>query len=506
MEISLIKLFYDKTYNIALCMIIFFNYSLSFAQTDNINYYDEYIYKNIFIENPNVLNKYLEDKTKITIGCISKGIFGAGVLLFSLDPKNDYLFKNKNLEITIGELLENRKKYLESLNTITEIQKNKLNFINELMGFTSPKILDVKIYKILNSTSIFADDYNNYLLYFIIQKFVNIFSDDYKDLLALNIIQYLSINSKNKVNVKYSSMGFMYLAKLMSLMTDKNDFYSEINDRIFKPLNLENNFIPVDSLTKKDLKNRFPNQNHLLKLKNNFIKINIYDIEYSKMDTLNAGLITDLESAISVVNEIAKMYFGFKNVLIDNPKLASELLFKYRKIYSEINKKFHSLGSYMRITDKKLYISMSGSAFGKKVVISSAINKIKNYKYDSFDNYRYEINNYGGPMNIEVVIISINRFLRGLFFKNEFFFIDEDLKEIMAKSIFTAYNIDGKNIDLDEINWLINYNPQKLIKQLKMEVNKNIVESKTTNDKKEWLKEKFEKYFETFEKYLTTTD
>ena len=226
----------------------------------------------------------------------------------------------------IGELLENRKNYLKSLKNPTQIQINKLDFINKLMIFIDNRILNVEIYKILNGSSTFADDFNQYILYLLMQKIVNIFPENERDLLILNAIQFFSTKNiiPNSSRIKYSNMGFMYMIKIMSLMTDKENFYAEVNERIFKPLKIEEKFIPVHILTKENLKNKFPNQNYYSKFRDVNIRVNIYDINYNEMDSLNGGLISDLDSTIKATCEISKMYLGLKNLLTNIPETSSK--------------------------------------------------------------------------------------------------------------------------------------------------------------------------------------
>ena len=73
---------------------IFFIYQASSKNISEIDYYKE------FIQNGESLNTYNDIKNytktqgeQFTIGSVSKSIFGASVLLFSQDLKNEYLFK-----------------------------------------------------------------------------------------------------------------------------------------------------------------------------------------------------------------------------------------------------------------------------------------------------------------------------------------------------------------------------------------------------------------------------
>ncbi len=497
-------MFIKLKFTLILCLILnFINYS-TYATGYNSDYYNRYIYSNIKLNNPNDIAKYVEDNSgeQFTIGCVSKSIFGTGVLLFSQDPKNEYLFRGKDLEITIGELLENRKNYLKSLKNPTQIQIDKLDFINKLMVFIDSRILNTEVYKVLNHTSIFADDFNKYLLYLLAQKIVNIFPEKERELLTLNMIQFLSSRETKEKEVKYSNMGFMYMIKIMSLMTDKENFYAEVNERILKPLKVEEKFIPIHILNREDLKNRFPNQNYYSKFKDRVVLIKIYDITYGEMDTLNGGLITDLDSVLKVTKEISKMYFGFKNVLTDNPELMSNLLFKYKTIYDKSKNELYSLGTYIDVLDNSLVMKMTGIVFGRRTIIEFFIDKIKDYENDKYNNYIYEPKNYKKSINNTAIIEITNDFLDRIFFSNiNFQFNSIESKNILAKTIYNNFK-DGEKINSEDVEWYINYNPKKLIKELKIEIDRNILESGITKEKQEELKKEFAGYFEKLREFL----
>ena len=394
----------------------------------------------------------------------------------------------------IGELLENRKNYLKSLKNPTQIQINKLDFINKLMIFIDNRILNVEIYKILNGSSTFADDFNQYILYLLMQKIVNIFPENERDLLILNAIQFFSTKNiiPNSSRIKYSNMGFMYMIKIMSLMTDKENFYAEVNERIFKPLKIEEKFIPVHILTKENLKNKFPNQNYYSKFRDVNIRVNIYDINYNEMDSLNGGLISDLDSTIKATCEISKMYLGLKNLLTNIPETSSKLFFKYKSIYGNKENELYSLGTYFIMFDDKINIEMTGNAFNKSIEIYFSIHKINRHPNINSRNYIYNLNDYNKAIDLKVKLGFTNHFLYSVFFQ-DFEFSSKYSKNILSKSIYDTYN-NKKNIDLDNIEWYIEYKPNKLINILKYNIEKNISELKISNLEKEKLRSEFSIY------------
>ena len=473
-------------------------------------YYSKYINSNIVLNNIDEIREYsFSNDDLFTIGCVSKSIFAATIILFSYDINNEYLFKNKGLNITIGELLNNRKNYLKSLEKLTNFQKEKLNFINRLLPTMNTKILNTEVYKVLNHTSVFADDLNKYLLYLIAQKVINVFSNDDRNILIFNGIQYLSLKKNEQdIKAKYSNMGFMYLIGIMSLVTDKIDFYQEVNKRIFKPLNLEDKFIRVDSLSTSEIMKKFKDQNYYETIGRKKLKLDIYDFKYNEMDTLNGGLISDLNSIIAVGSEISKMYLGFKNKLTDNTNISFDYFCKYRTEYGEDEyniDRYYSLGSIFYILDDKIIIRMAGNVFGKRTIINFISNKIQNNKLKN-NNCIYDKNNYDENLDINANLIFENNFLKNVFFSGPHIDLEYSLfVNILAKSIYNNFK-DGETINLDDIEWYVNYNPKKLVKELEMEVNSNILELTITKEEQNKLKEEFAEYFEKLKELLNLSN
>lgn len=481
------------------------------AELKSDEYYDKYISSSKMLNNINEINNYSSINTeRFTIGCIGKSIFGATVLLFSYDPSNSYLFRDKGLNITIGDLLNNRKRYLESLQNPTEVQIKKLDFINRLLPTADTKILSTEVYKVLNHTSVFADDLDEYFLYLIAQKILNIFPDNYRNFLMMTGIQYLSLSdNQERIEGKYSNMGFMYMIGVMSLMTDKADFYQEVNNRIFKPLQLEGNFVRADSLSPDTFKKMFHNQNYHEKVFGKRFKLDIYDFQYNEMDTLNAGLISDLNSVIIVGKEIARMYFGFENKLSNNPNIPFDYFEKYKVYYGKDEKnkeRYYSLGSIFYILNNEVAIKMSGRVFGRITVIDFFRERLINAKPSKNNSNLYNKDDYNSVIDIRATLTFDNNFLKELFFyEQEVNLLYNPFRNILAKSIYDAF-WDGRNIDTEKIEWYVNYEPKKLIKQLSENIDKNMNKLKITNGERERLKKESKEYFKAFKKALNVSD
>lgn len=461
------------------------------------NYFKRLVVQKTELKDEKSLNEHFEanKNSLITIGCVAKGITGAGIVLFSQDKENQYLFKNKDLDITIGELLSNRKKHLDSIKNLTEIQKRKLNFINRLIEYISEDIRNEKVYKILNHTSMFADDFNEYILYSVFQKFVNGFPEDTRTELLMKGIQIMSMyyKTKNTQIDKYSNMGFMYIISIMNLMTDKENFYQEVVDRIFKPLNLENKFIAGHKLDNKQLRSMFKNRNYATKYKNYFIKVDLHDLTYNEMDTLNGGLVSNLESINIVGDEIAKMYFGFDNLLTNNTGRISDLFFKY-KTYRTSSYDFYSLGTIIEVEKNGLKIKMRGNLFGYTIVLEYIIDRIKDGKTEISATYTYNKDEYKKKIKNEIYIDFKNYFLELVFFQNGRYF-SSPFKDILLKSIIDEYGTNG-SIDIDTIEHEVNFKRSTFIEKLKNRSIKNTKNLIENTEYKNHILNMFTEYFE----------
>lgn len=464
------------------------------------NYYEKFVKREVRLHGNEKTDEYANKNNNefITIGCVSKSIFGASVLLFSQDLKNEYLFKGKDLEITIGELLENRKVYLESLDNLTEIQRNKLNFINNLLNYISDDIYNSKVYQVLNHTSIFADDFNEYLIYSIFQKFVNDFPEEKRNELILKGIQVLSIYYKNRNRVidKYSNMGFMYMAAIMNLMTDEKDFYTEVENRIFVPLNLQKKFFAGHILTKNELKEKFKNRNYGMKFRNTYFKFNIYDFNYSEMDTLNGGLITNLESVLAVGEEIAKMYFGIDNKLTHNPEKTSELFFKY-KTYRKTDDEFYSLGTMIVLLNTNISLKMRGNLFGYLTALYFSLDEIGDYSYSKIEDFEYKRSNYNtNVINKEIFLEIKDMYLYNIFFSSTYKYFSLYFNDILLKSIIDEFGLKDGYINTDLINNGLNYDKENTINKLHLRFINNTNELIKDSRIKEIILENSDKYFQ----------
>ncbi|MDD2840089.1 MAG: hypothetical protein PHY80_03090, partial [Rickettsiales bacterium] len=426
-----------------------------------------------------------------TIGCISKCITGAGILLFSQDVKNDYLFQGKDLEITIGELLKNRKKYLESLQDLTSFQREKLNYINNILSFASDDVLNSQVYKILNHTSFFADDFDMYFLYSGVQSIINLFPNHIRNEFILIGIQVYSsffreTDSYKQITVnghsKYSNMGFMYISFIMSLMTEKESFFEEIKERIFSPLGLENKIIPANTKNQFWFKEKFPNQNYANVMGKEIKTVEIYKLIYTEMDTLNAGLLSNLKSVNILMKEIAKMYFDQENKLSKNSDKISKLFFEYKNVFE--GWVFYSLGAYIDWSQDKIRISATGNVFKLRTQLHYSLQKTKSYKEDKFEQYQYKKENYNDNIEVEALVSKENSLLNFIFFK---FFIKDIfgdlLKNIITKSVVDLYyknnSFDNKALLID-----VNYRRNEFINKLRKVINRNIDEFiKNKNEK-----------------------
>lgn len=474
------------------------------------SYYGNYIKRKVELNTIEEIKKYnqIHNNTQFTIGCVSKSIFAATVLLFSIDQNYYYLFNNKGLDITIGELLKNKLDYFNKQNYLTDLQKEKINFINLLLPSMDKKILDTKIYEVLNHTSIFADDLNKYFLYLLSQKFLKLFPDkiEQKFLIYTGIQFFSLIEKKEQKESRYSNMGFMYLGGIMSLLTEKTDFYEEEKDRIFKPLDIENKITRSDFLSAEEFKIRFRDQNYYDVFLNKKMKLDIYDFFYTEMDTLNAGLITDLETAFNISKEISKMYMGFDNKLSNDPSIPNNYFYKYKTYYGkdEYNiDTYYSLGTTIYLLNDQIKIKMSGNVFGKRTMFYFIYNK----KDKTMNNisFKYDKNNYCQNPNINILLTFQNNFLYEIFFQHiDFLTIGPDIEffEILTKSLYNLYrNEDTINTDL--IEQLINKNPHMLISNLKNQINKNISKNfKNNNIKKDEFNHYSDIYIKKLKKFL----
>lgn len=476
-------------YIIFLVFYVFHAYSTEYK---NMSYYDTYIKNKIQLNNYESIERYNEinNSEKFTIGCVSKSIFAATVLLFSMDKDYYYLFNNKGLNITIGELLKNKLIYFNKQSRLTNSQKEKMDFIKLLLPTIDKKILNTKVYEILNHTSIFADDLNKYFLYLLSQKFLKLFPDETKQkFLIYTGIQFFSlIEKKEKKESRYSNMGFMYLGGIMSLLTEKKDFYEEESDRIFKPLGFENRIIRSDFLSSEEFKARFKDQNYYDTFLNKKLKLNIYDFFYTEMDTLNAGLITDLETAFNISKEISKMYMGFDNKLSNNLIIPNDYFYKYKTYYGKDEydiDTYYSLGTTIYLLEDQIKIKMAGNVFGKRTIFYFIYKK----KDKIINNIllKYDKNDYNSNPDIEILLTFQNNFLYEVFFQHiNFITIGPDIEfyNILAKSLYDLYGNEN-TINTDLIEKLINKNPHILINCLKNQINKNIFKKfKDNNIKK----------------------
>lgn len=460
--------------------------SFGFAYAENLSFYKNFVNNKVELYNQAEFDHYFANNkdNKFTIGCLTKTITSAAILLFSLDEKNEYLFKNKELEITIGELLYNRKKYLESIKGPTDLQQGKLKFINKLLSFTDKKIMETQVYKILNHTSVFSDDFNQYLLYLNFQNFLKLFPEETQTELMFFGMQTFSLyfNKNDKVDDKerYSNMGVMYIIGIMDLMTDKKDFYAEVEDRIFMPIGLDKNFIRIDQMTSDELRSMFPNSNfpvilnskHAKKVKN----INIYDLKYTEMDTLNGGLITNLETAYTTLNEVIRLFLGMKNKISINEKIPG-LFFKYRTARSKSNE-FYSLGTIINFHKNSIELTTRGNVFGILTRLDSKIctkdNKTINKNYEKFV---YNLEDFNQNFIGSTIFVDIkNLFLYNIFFDIKIDNFDNEKKEIIARTLLE------KNTNYHKIENKINEGYDDFVSSFGLSLINNIDDSEWLND------------------------
>lgn len=472
-----------KIKGIFLFIIIFYFVDLNLSYSLELNqYYKNFVYDEYNLNSENEIEKYNSDNPEIfTIGCVSKTITGAGILLFSQDSKNSYLFQEKDLEITIGELLINRRDYLNSLSKLTTLQQEKLRYINGILSFANNDVLNSQVYKVLNHTSFFADDFDMYFLYSGVQSIINLFPNHIRNELILMGIQIYSSffkdsNTYKKIGMeghsKYSNMGFMYISFIMSLMTDKKSFYDEIKERMFKPLGLENEIIPANIKNQVWFKENFPSQNYTNVIGNEIRTVDIYELVYTEMDTLNAGLLSNLNSVNILVKEIAKMYFGQENKFSKDINKISQLFFKYKNVFD--GWVFYSLGAYINWNQNKITISATGNVFKLRTRLYYFLNKIHDYKEDKFENYQYKKENYDNNIEAKAVVSRENSLLSFIFFN----FFPEDylrypLKDIIIKSVVDLYYTNN-SFDNEALLFDVNNNRDEFVKKLRGAINKNI--------------------------------
>ena len=101
-------------------IFMIFIFFISFNNLYAYNLYEKNVEKEIFYDEELKINEKV-----IPIGCVTKSLTVATILLFSQEKVNFYLFNDKNLDITIGELLKNRLNYLKS---IKKTRKNLVYF------------------------------------------------------------------------------------------------------------------------------------------------------------------------------------------------------------------------------------------------------------------------------------------------------------------------------------------------------------------------------------------